>query len=422
MSRSVRIEQADGGAVVIAEALGREAVARLREKEARLRAAAHPGVIRVLSSEGDDDRWVLRTMHAGRPLDVGPRQSPEALAVVAAATATVLADLHEIGVVHGRLTAANVLIGAAGRPVLCGFGTSGDPGRSADPADDVAALGQIVIEHLAGGQTIEPIPDRRWRPRGRWSGWARATLLTLADQACADPPSRRPTARRLAAAISEAFDFADGRGTPVAAERSDDEVPPDATDPLGRLLRSVAELTAGPPGSRAWAVLAVAVVLAGALLLRPVGPSAETAPSTRPSVPEVQPTPHPAAPSEDRPAPGRPRRCPGSGCTDFGHVEVDGTLVTTEDGRFRVGRPGDIVVVADWDCDGRPTPAALRVSTGEVFVFPAWADDQELAVRALRTIPGAADLVAEDLDDGCSALQVRLADGGLVAVTGVAPS
>lgn len=41
--------------------------------------------------------------------------------------------------------------------------------------------------------------------------------------------------------------------------------------------------------------------------------------------------------------------------------------------RYAVGRPGDVAVLGDWDCDGTPTPALYRPSTGEAFVFGSWA-------------------------------------------------
>lgn len=95
-------------------------------------------------------------------------------------------------------------------------------------------------------------------------------------------------------------------------------------------------------------------------------------------------------------------------------------MVTTTAGRFEVGRPGDEVAIGDWDCDGTATPAVLRPGTGEVFVFSGWAGGTELVVRALRTIPNAASLVPLQLDGGCAALHVELADGTRVAITGVA--
>ena len=85
--------------------------------------------------------------------------------------------------------------------MLCGLGDGEPP---AQPEDDVAALGALLVHLLGTDETGEPIPERRWRGHRAWTGWDRRALLLLADQAAAEPPTRRPTARRLAAAIADA--------------------------------------------------------------------------------------------------------------------------------------------------------------------------------------------------------------------------
>lgn len=114
------------------------------------------------------------------------------------------------------------------------------------------------------------------------------------------------------------------------------------------------------------------------------------------------------------------RRCPpitgraaadvdGDGCPD--PVRIDGERVTVGPTTWVVGRPGDSLAVADWDCDGRATAASLRHDTGEVFVFDRWVDTgAALTVDASRTVRGAARLVAVDDDgDGCARLTVERA-------------
>lgn len=39
---------------------------------------------------------------------------------------------------------------------------------------------------------------------------------------------------------------------------------------------------------------------------------------------------------------------------------------------YRLGRPGDVVVVGDWDCDGIATPGLYRPSTGEALQYDSW--------------------------------------------------
>lgn len=62
----------------------------------------------------------------------------------------------------------------------------------------------------------------------------------------------------------------------------------------------------------------------------------------------------------------------GDGCPST--VSWKGTVAEVEGRRFELGRPGDALVVGDWDCDGTATPALYRPSTGEVFLFARWAD------------------------------------------------
>jgi len=191
--------------VVIKRAVHPGGSARLAHEMAVLEAARHPGVVDLLATTDDGGapavitRWVgPRTLAAvtGLPLTNA--------AAVMAAVADVVADLHEIGLVHGRLEAEHVLIAADGRPVLCGLGEaswrSHGTTDGARPAADVGALGRM-LRTLTGDVELEPIPDRRsWR-RPRWQGYQRRALLTLADQATHDDPSLRPTARSLAASI-----------------------------------------------------------------------------------------------------------------------------------------------------------------------------------------------------------------------------
>ena len=105
-----------------------------------------------------DVRTELRTERAGSHtlLDLTPTDGTAALAVAASLTATV-ADLHELGVVHGRLTPDHVVIREDGRPALCGFA---DAGRDS-PEADVTALATLY-EMLATA-----VPRRRSRRSDR---------------------------------------------------------------------------------------------------------------------------------------------------------------------------------------------------------------------------------------------------------------
>lgn len=364
-------------AVVVRRATGPEA-ARLRATGERLAAAAHPGVVEVVSSHGTDEEWELSVVHAGRPVDIVGPLSVEQVAAIAAALAATLADLHAAGIVHGRIDSSHVLIGAHGRPVLCGFGPP--VGLSPGPEDDIAAVGALIVELLGVDPHTHLLPERRWSPRGRRDGWDRRSLLLIADHACAEPSTRRPTARRLAAQIASVVPGA----SPPTAARAEVEVQP----PVG-----VADGRGARLPSLLGAVLGVAVLGLGALRI--------AEPGVRPEVVVSAPT----APATTVAATTLPAEL------DQVAVSVDGTAVTIGASRYQVGEPGDIVVVGDWDGDAVPTAALLRPRTGEVFVFHTWASKGgDVVVEAADRVEGAVDLVAEAGPHG-DQLRVRRADG-----------
>jgi hypothetical protein len=126
-------------------------------------------------------------------------------------------------------------------------------------------------------------------------------------------------------------------------------------------------------------------------------------------------------PCDDAPAlpPGAgdpvPADTTGSGCTvDLGW-DPDGPIlaVPQEDGgelvRYQLGEPGDVLVVGDWDCDGRQTPGLYRPDSGEVFLFDGFAGaGGELDSRPGETtgVTGGTPVVTTD-DDGCDRIEVR---------------
>lgn len=351
---------------------------RLRATGERLVAAAHPGVAEVVSSQGSDQEWELSVVHAGRPVEILTPMPAQQVAGVAAAVAATLADLHAVGIVHGRIDPSHVLIGAHGRPVLCGFGPHEPP---ASPGDDVAAVGALIVELLGDEEELVLVPERRWSRHSRREGWERRALLLVADHACAEPATRRPSALRLAAEIAAAVP-----GAAVTAPESAEVAPArpiEAPERTGRRL----------PGL-VGAMVGVAVLGLGAMRV--------VEPGSRPDM--VLSAPSPTTSTTAAALPPRaslPRET----------VLVEGTTVSMGGRRYQVGQPGDLVVVGDWDGDGEPTPAVLRPGTGEVFVFRAWADERgELIVEAIDRVEGALELAAEP-GSGGDRLIVRQPDG-----------
>lgn len=521
---AVRTEEADGGLVVVKEARSDGDVARLTREAAMLARCRHPGVVALL---GVDDR-AIRLRHAGTALSrLGPFPADQAAGIVCA-VADVVHALHRLGVVHGDLEAAHVLLDERGRPRLCGFGQAGE--RTDDgAADDVAAIGRLLASLLRAGG------DLPWaRPAGGVRGsarqrQARKELEAIAAQATRERRDQRLTARQLSkavhaavpgcslpepssrtgpaspwfaelptdidptadlgwtdddlswlAAVADDDRAADELGAdagPYAGLGSLDQLDDDGTDADWAALAAAPEAVTGPlpvftppadePRERAriehdlappapdgpsvalpprvdaeqqrrrfplaraallLVVLAVGVVggIAGARAVRPLGsdpvsaadPVADPAPAdptdgdetsdapTPPSTTEAPAVPPPWPAGCELPDPAGPD-VDGDGCPEA--VELDGRSARVGTVTVELGQDGDVVALGDWTCAGVATPALLRPSTGEVFVFPEWSLDEPLEVDAVTVVPGATDITAGP--GACPAPVVATPDG-----------
>lgn len=371
---------------------------RLQREVARLHQARHPGVVEVVEHS---DCHIVFAWAGGQTLTTF--RAPVAVAAaIMAATATTVADLHELQIIHGRLDPSHVVIGADGRPRLCGMA---GPEPSATPpteADDVAALGQL-IEGLIGAEAeAEPIPERRWNRR-RLGGFQRRALQTLADQATADDPTHRPTARALATAIAEAV--------PEARLQSNATADPESPAPVKAMA---APQTAGrhlrqrPPRQ----VPALVIVLLGAVAIVGAVSVVAARADTRQSSAAALPTP---VVTQRTPPTTRPQSetGPRPETTDAGTpYAVAGTSIRAEGRTYALGRKGDRVAVGDWDCNGTMTPGLVRPSTGEIFLFASWAGTGTgVTISPTAVLPGAASLRANSADTACAAPVVAMADG-----------
>jgi hypothetical protein len=151
------------------------------------------------------------------------------------------------------------------------------------------------------------------------------------------------------------------------------------------------------------------LLLAGAVVVTAGGAAGLTmlalASSDQP--PSGEPVPRSGCPAVASPA----ADVNGDGCPES--LIVDGATITAGQAQWTLGEPGDVAAVGDWDCDGAASAALLRPSTGDVFVFPAWAETGDpVSVRPTTRIAGATGIRATSARDGCDGLVVDLQAGG----------
>jgi hypothetical protein len=233
--------------------------------------------------------------------------------------ATTLADLHDLGVNHGAMEAAHILLDEQGRPVLCSFGRA-EQDTVPSQADalrrqDVWALAHLLLACVAPGssprlvRTLRVAAGLGRRRRSRDARWLARRLACLVSGV-------RPPVRPVDGGQTE---FSSG---PLSTSG-------------WRWVRPVFVAAAG-----AGCCIAAATALIG----------------TRSSAPSA--------------GPSQPLRCPpvDEGC---GTLTTPGGILTVPSGRYLVARPGDIVVVGRWQC-GPALPAVLRPATGRIWTFSRW--------------------------------------------------
>ena len=351
-----------------------------------------------------------------------------------------LAALHAAGLVHGDISPGNVLrsgertwwlsdlgeaapIGAA--PALPRRGTDGFvapevlDGAPIDEAADVFALGSVLAAAIG---VPSPGDDRTTR-----------SVHDLVRRATADDAADRPSARDLERAF-EALTAPPDRPPPPPSTATS------LPSPAGLRRRDPGVLHAvrgrrrrtrpDPPRRRRpstrraatvvlGAVLVAAAALVGLVVLRS-GPGTRTealqnpearATGASPDVDDAEPCPGSSAatPAGAVAVPGDPD---GVGCTiavlwwpDRAEAERPDTSGARH--RFSMGRPGDQLLLGDWDGDGRDTPALYDPSAGTVTRFDGWA-------RSGEPLPGA--VVTTDAPLGGLARVARSADGDQVEI------
>lgn len=411
------------------------------EREAEtLRRLDHPGVVRFVD--------LIETPDGGRALHTDfvnsdtwatrPFTDPTERAAGVAALADVVADLHDTGLAHGQIDPSHVLHGDGDRPVLCGFRLATEA-TVESRRDDLVALADLCHD-----PALEPGP-------------LVGKLSALADEARAGRLDVRELARRLAMVA----DKRPAAGEPPQTGRDRASGPPSKRSRRRSLVVaaavlgvSAAILAAGVWTRGGQATSAPVTVVPGAA--QPVAPAGiETgagggedgkAAARDSSLPDTaaatgeHPTATAATPASMIPGMFGPGVTAGPGLTG---AAVGGAVNSTagasllpptssgadrppldglaghEPGAvlehggllYGVGAPGDFVETGDWDCDGEPTPAIVRPSTGNVVLFDAWPAPHRsisMPVRWEVDAPTGAEAVAHG---SCDLLRVYTSAG-----------
>ncbi|MDQ4070553.1 MAG: hypothetical protein M3203_13940, partial [Actinomycetota bacterium] len=257
------------GRRVVAKVAGNaEEADRLQREASQLEAARHPGVVELVGVDGHGVGAILLTAHVDGPTVAKVGRLPlEESAGLLAALATTLADLHDLGLVHGAVSPEHVLVGAGGRPVLCSLGYGGavgervaarpplpaaftDPARH-DPALLTPAFDVFGVGALARFLAPDPPPGH--------------VMARVAAEATLDDPSARPPARALAEMLHQEVPAARlPRGLPSPPLPRPAASSP--ADPLAAWRREGGGLGTHrrPSRSRLVAGIGAGVVLAGA--------------------------------------------------------------------------------------------------------------------------------------------------------------
>ncbi len=363
-----------GDVEVVKEAQGEEEREALALEAALLRRLAHPGLVRLLMTEGEPPERLITCRLPGSGVPPAARTDPGATAAWGAAVATTLADLHDLRVAHGRLDDSHLLVDGWGRPVLCGLSRA-LCGDSFDPLPDLRALGLLLSDGLV------PHLDRRdLATFERLCGRAAPRLLVPGGRG---GPSARGLAGFLAAWSAD--------GPPP--------VEPEAPGPEEVTTRQAAGTLAGrarpaPSGRRERATIGDLsrgrtvpfTVLAGFVAMLSTGLAVWAFAGRQPA----------RAARGPAPATGPSSAVAGTASLDDGGIA---RLVLS-------GSSRPVTVVGGWDC-GPVRPAVLDAASGSVWVFPGWPQPgQKLTGRLVARVAGGTGLAVQRTRAGCDDLLV----------------
>lgn len=366
---------------------------RIRHEAQLLKRLEHPGIVQFVDFvEGHSVELYLAFVGPDSWATQPPTTPTESIEGLASAASTV-ADLHDLGTVHGALRPEHVLVAPDKRPVLCGLAdarTSSEAGC----ANDLAGLAGL-IDHLAVS-----CQDRERRQLDALARRAERGSVTAGD-------------------LTAELDRLHG-----------------GPHKLNRRRPRAADLKPSRRASLAAAALLGSAVL-GWIVLKPEVSSNGTAEISTVLVDGTQTseTTTGAASSDASPAQGPAEGAPTDGeptstsstevpavpeISAAAVVEADATtddrglerLIITHGGRrYGVGRSGDQAILGDWTCDGDRTLALLQANTGVIAVFTSWpAPLERLEADYVTVVEGATGL-RNDPNGGCDHLRVTHPNG-----------
>lgn len=364
---------------VVVKAGGGELRDRLRREGEVLRRIGGAPVVELAElAEGADHTELVTSKFGSLTLAESGLLDPGECGAALVALCDAMEELHDLGWTHGALEASHVAVDPGSGVRLCSLADACEAdspeGRTA-LATDRDALAVLVADILER----PPGFDSR-RVRRRWSRAARKALPRLV------------AARGLRSAAQIHGILADvglpgSRDSPPGHQPADsppEEPPADDASTRGPTSPERARV----PNRTKVLVAAGALAAASAAAAWSLGAGPE----------EVDTS---------------------AACTDVDgddscdEVTVEGQNVLVDGRRFEVGRPGDLARLGDWNCDGRATVALLRPSTGQLYAFDGWAENEgeEVAADFLGTFEGAAS-IADQVR--CGPVELRADDGTLI--------
>ena len=361
-----------------------------------LRNLTHPHIVKMLASEPPSTIAVeycpggtLAELISDSPLTL------HELRYVFQGLTAALAYIHESGWIHGDLSPSNVGMRPLGGSALFDFSTArladgeellqgteewAGPRRMASPEFDIRCAAAIARTAL-DGDSLEPAII------------ATMTRLDhLVEQADAGVPVRVDDLR-------DALGLGSTTHTPsgIARRLGSGGPPPTSTTrdfgprPGGRSDGDDAAASPRPKISILLAAIAALVVIA-ALGIESLLPS----------------TPAPT----QQPPPLLIENVVASDTTLVSHDatwnDATGTLTITQNGEpelWKVGEPGDLAAIADWNCNGIDSLGVFRPVDGTWFTFPNWDAGATSSVENLGVAHLATGLDVRIGPDGCATPQ-----------------